>query len=99
MATYGKSSPYYKTPAYGTFLDLLEKRTFEFKKDDVIYVIDRQYQYRPDLLAFDLYDDAGLWWVFQARNPNTITDPIGDFLPGVSIRIPKKATLIEALGL
>lgn len=99
MATYGKNSPYYKTPQYGTFLDLLEQRPIPFRKDDTVYVIERAYQYRPDLLAFDLYGDAGLWWVFSARNPNIITDPIGDFVSGLSIRLPKQQDLITALGL
>jgi len=99
MATYGKNSPYYNTPQYGTFLDILEKRTLPFRKDDTIYVIERAYQYRPDLLAYDLYGDAGLWWVFITRNPNIITDPIGDFVSGLSIRLPKQQDLITALGL
>lgn len=99
MATYSKASPYYLTPNYGRFLDLLTPRPFPAQRDDVVYTIDRTYQYRPDLLAYDLYQDAALWWVFQARNPNVITDPIGDFVPGVTIRLPKKSTLISSLGL
>ena len=98
MATYGKSSPYYTTNTYGLFLDVMEPRTFPAQADDMVYTIDRVYQYRPDLLAFDLYQNAGLWWVFQVRNPNVITDPIGDFLAGISIKIPKKETLAKALG-
>jgi hypothetical protein len=97
-ATYSKSSPYYSTGKYGIFLDVMDPRSFPFQPDDVVYTIDRAYQYRPDLLAFDLYQDAALWWVFQMRNPNVITDPIGDFLAGISIRIPKKETLTKALG-
>jgi hypothetical protein len=99
MATYAKTSPYYGTPVYGTFLDVQKKRTIPFRKDDTVYVIERAYQYRPDLLAYDLYGDAGLWWVFAARNPNVIQDPIGDFLSGVTIRLPKQRDLVAALGL
>lgn len=98
-AIYSRNSPYFGTPKYGTFLEVLEKRSFPFNADDVVYVIEQAYQYRPDLLAYDLYNDAGLWWVFQMRNPNVITDPLGDFIAGVSIRIPKKTTLNSALGL
>ena len=82
MATYARNSPYFATPVYGTFLDVYNKRTIPFEPDDTVYTIERAYEYRPDLLAFDLYGDAGLWWVFAVRNPNTITDPIGDFIPG-----------------
>lgn len=96
---YSKASPYYSTPVYGSFLDLLEKRNIDFKKDDVVYTIERQYEYRPDLLAFQLYGNAELWWVFMARNPNVITDPLGDFVAGTKIRIPKLKDLTTALGL
>lgn len=99
MATYSKSSPYLSTSKFGNFLDVMVPRTFPPGKDDVVFTIDKTYQYRPDLLAYDLYGDAGLWWVFQVRNPNVITDPVGDFVPGVTIRIPKKTTLTASLGL
>lgn len=99
MATYQRNSPYFGTPNFGTFLDLLVKREFPFRADDAIYVIQQQYQYRPDLLAYDIYNNAGLWWVFATRNPNVLLDPIGDFVPGVSIRIPKQSDLVTALGL
>ena len=99
MATYSKSSPYFTTNSYGIFMDVMTPRTFPAEADDVIYTIDRAYQFRPDLLAYDLYQDSGLWWVFQMRNPNVITDPIGDFLAGISIRIPKKENLDRALGI
>ena len=65
----------------------------------MIYTVTGVYQYRPDLLAYDLYGDASLWWVFAARNPNTIQDPVFDFLPGAVIYIPKKETLVATLGL
>jgi prophage DNA circulation protein len=51
------------------------------------------------LLAYDLYGDSALWWVFAMRNPNTIQDPVFDFLPGTTIFIPKKETIVAALGL
>ena len=99
MATYSKSSPYGNTSTFSNFLDLLEMRSIPYQQDDTIYTIDRIYQHRPDLLAHDLYEDAGLWWVFIARNPNVLTDPVGDFVSGLSIKIPKKSTLISVLGL
>jgi hypothetical protein len=99
MATYNKNSPYYDTKTYGGFLDVMQSRPFRKLSSDVVYQIDRIYQYRPDLLAYDLYGDVGLWWVFAVRNPNVIKDPVFDFRPGVSIYIPKKETLITDLGL
>jgi hypothetical protein len=49
-------------------------------------------------LAFDLYQDSNLWWVFYQRNPNTLTAPPLDFKPGVKIFLPKLNTLKETLG-
>lgn len=99
MATYSKSSAYYSTGQFGSFLDILEYRSVPKQKDDVEYRIDSVYQYRPDMLAFDLYGNSALWWVFAARNPNVIKDPIFDFVSGTVIYIPKQETLTSALGL
>ncbi len=96
---YSKTSPYYGTTLYGQFLDILNYREISKLEDDVYYEIDRTYSNRPDLLAYDLYGDANLWWVFAARNPNVIRDPVFDFLPGVKIYIPKKGTIDKDLGL
>lgn len=98
MATYKNSSPYAATKTFGPFLDILNYRPITKKADDVTYVINSVYQYRPDMLAHDLYDDAGLWWVFAARNPNVIKDPIFGFTAGVTIYIPQKSTLVSDLG-
>lgn len=96
---YSKTSPYHATTLYGQFLDIINYRQISKLADDVYYEIDKIYSNRPDLLAFDLYGDANLWWVFAARNPNVIRDPVFDFLPGVRIYIPKKTTIDRDLGL
>lgn len=69
------------------------------KSADVLYTIDKVYEHRPDLLAYDLYGSSALWWVFAQRNPNTIQDPIYDFKSGKSIYIPTKDQLTADLGL
>jgi hypothetical protein len=67
---------------------------------DVLYTIPEVYQYRPDLLAYDLYSDGRLWWIFAARNPNRLGfDPYFDFVAGVQIYIPKLETLRQVLGI
>jgi len=97
---YSKASPYFKTNVFANkYLDLMVARPITKQADDVSYTIDKMYQFRPDLLAFDLYGDSALWWVFRSRNPNVIDDPIFDFKPGVTIMIPKKTTLVSNLGL
>lgn len=97
--TYSKSSPYYATQTFGNFLDVMSFRPISKKADDVQYVIDRVYQFRPDILAHDLYGDSRLWWVFAARNPNIIKDPTFGFKAGLKIYIPKKETLTADLGI
>jgi hypothetical protein len=97
--TYSKSSPYSNTDLYGFFLDVANIPSIPFNASDIQYQIDTIYGLRPDLLAFDLYGNAGLWWVFAVRNPNIIQDPIFDFQPGVIIYVPQKQNLMASLGL
>ena len=99
MVTYSKTSPYFDTRTYGFFLDVAQMRDIPKDPSDVSFTINQTYNQRPDLLAFDLYGDSNLWWVFAMRNPNTIKDPIFDFSAGATIFIPKKDTIVAALGL
>ena len=50
---------------------------------------------RPDLLAYDLYGNVEVWWVFALRNLEKIKDPLADFKTGLSIKVPDKATVEE----
>lgn len=99
MAQYLSTSPYFLTDKFGEFLDTLTYRSIPKEVDDIVYVIKPQHALRPDLLAYDLYGDANLWWVFAVRNPNTIEDPIFDFQAGRVIYLPKSTTLKRVLGL
>ena len=99
MAKYSATSPYFTTPEYSEYLDVLSPRTITAERDDHSYTIERTYAYRPDLLAFDLYGTPRLWWVFAQRNPNEIEDPIYDFRPGVTIQLPKKSNVQSNLGI
>lgn len=98
MANYNATSAYYTTPYSQFFLDLMVNRPVPKQLDDVEFVINLTYQYRPDLLAYDLYGTPTLWWVFYQRNPNTLTAPPLDFSQGTRIFIPKESTLKSALG-
>lgn len=95
---YSKTSLYGSTPVVSGFLDILRYRPIPFVADDVRYVILSQYNYRPDLLAFDLYEDPELWWVFKSRNPTVIDDPVFDFVAGVEIYIPNINTIRSVVG-
>jgi hypothetical protein len=98
MATYGAASPYYATGYSQFFLDVMVDRPIPRLTDDLSFVINQTYQYRPDLLAYDLYQTPTLWWVFYQRNPNTLTAPPLDFVSGKRIFLPKLSTLQETLG-
>ena len=98
MAKYSKASPWANTQQNNFYLELLDIRPVPSEADDVRYVIENQYRHRPDLLAYDVYGNAKLWWVFVQRNMSVIKDPIYDFEPGVVIYLPKKTNLSKFLG-
>lgn len=50
----------------------------------------QKYNRRPDLLAYELYDEAAYWWVFALYNRNSILDPINDFTTGKTIIVPTR---------
>lgn len=96
---YRKTSAYFSTNLYGRFLDIMTPRKITAFGDDTEMTISQAYEYRPDLLAYDLYGDAALWWVFAMRNPNVLKNPIADFFAGQIILLPKTDTLKKDLGI
>lgn len=99
MANYAKTSPYFNTDQSKGFLDVAEFKKIPSLSNDSQWIVTPQYKHRPDLLAYDLYKDAGLWWVFAARNKDTLRDPIYDLIPGQKIFIPQTNTIKKVLGL
>ena len=98
MAQYDATSPYFLTPYTQFFLAVMVNRPVPKQSDDIRFTINTTYQYRPDLLAYDLYGTGSLWWVFYQRNPNTLTAPPLDFVTGTEIYLPKSDTLKSNLG-
>ena len=92
MATYINTSPWYSTQSKENYLDILSIRPVSAEPDDFYYTIEPQYTHRPDLLAFDLYGESSLWWVFIQRNLDVLQDPIFDFVPGKKIYINYRAS-------
>ena len=95
---YNSTSAYYTTNYNQFYLDVMTNRPIPKQTDDILFTINTTYQYRPDLLAHDLYDNSGLWWVFYQRNPNTLQKPPLDFKVDTIIYIPKITTLKAVLG-
>jgi hypothetical protein len=98
-AQYTDASPWYNTTISNNSLGILNIRSVSAESDDFLYTIQPQYNLRPDLLAYDLYGNAALWWVFIQRNLDVLQDPIFDFTAGTQIYIPKNSSLTEILGI
>lgn len=97
-ASYDATTPYFNTPFTQNYLDFMVDRPIPREADDQLFKINETYQYRPDLLAYDLYSQSTLWWVFYQRNPNTLIAPPWDFEAGKTIYLPKITTLRSVLG-
>lgn len=54
--------------------------------------LESKYENKPDKLAFDLYGNAKLWWVFAQFNQDKLQDPIIDFVAGLEIQVPTQFT-------
>ena len=99
MAEYTKLSPYYITDKANGYLDVMTWREVPQESDDVLFTVTNSYQNRPDLLSYDLYGDVNLWWVFAARNPSIIKDPVFDMQAGIKIYLPKLSAMKKTLGI
>lgn len=99
--SYPATSPYFVTDVTNQkFLDFMNNRSLPSLPSDIFYTLPPVYEYRPDMLAYDLYSDSRLWWVFAARNPNVLgPDPYFNFKTGVQFYLPTLATLRLSLGI
>lgn len=89
MVKYKNTSMYKNTPITDNYLGLYEP---VFEPNLEIYntiTLSSKYDKRPDLLAYELYGQSELWWIFVLYNRDIITDPIFDFVSGLEIKIPK----------
>lgn len=95
--TYLPSSPYFSTTQTVVdgvpYLDFWDQIILAPSTSDALISLDSKYQYRADLLSYDLYGTPQLWWVFMIRNPDVIKDPIWDFVTGINIYTPAKNNL------
>jgi hypothetical protein len=95
---YAKTSPYYNSSMVNNYLDVINFRDIPKERDDILFELTATYEHRPDLLAYDLYKDHKLWWVFAVRNRSVIKDPVFDMVAGVKIYLPKASTLQRVIG-
>lgn len=95
---YSKKSSYGLTGLNDRYLDLMVNRPIPKLDSDAEIILSETYNMRPDLLAYDLYDDSELWWVFAQRNPDILKNPLIDFSVGTKIYVPTINTLRDTLG-
>ena len=89
--SYSNTSNYSTTVLNRRNLELYNpKLSLETLSEETLKIIVQpKFDKRPDLLAFELYGSARLWWVFAHYNRDTLKDPIFDFKAGVKIVVPK----------
>ena len=95
---YSATSPYFETTINKKGLGMMKNRSIPKYSDDISFKITSVYDKRPDLLAYDLYNNQNLWWVFAQRNMDVLKDPVYDFVPGTEIYLPKQSQLQRVLG-
>jgi len=70
------------------FVEWWEKGFLANDDTDLIYILEKKFEGRPDLLAYQFYDDPYLWWVICQYN--VILDFNTEFVEGRVLRIPTK---------
>ena len=95
---YKPSSPYFKTIQTSWYLSTLEPRYIPRDGTDTYRILENKYEFRPDLLAYDLYGTPNYWWVFMMVNQDKIIDPIYDFVSTLGIYVPTPDRLTTVLG-
>tara|TARA_B100000965_G_scaffold238990_1_gene200343 strand:+ start:2223 stop:2525 length:303 start_codon:yes stop_codon:yes gene_type:complete len=87
-SVYRNDSHLANTRVNSKFTELYEPGNEFFTADTTEHEIESKHNQRPDLLAFELYGNQRLWWLFMHFNPNIIKDPIMDFTAGKTIIVP-----------
>lgn len=89
MAVYNKNSflKDAQNMSFYTGLNYMNLPAVAPSVNDQKFLITKKYANRPDLLAFDKFGSAELWWILVLSNPEIIKDPIQDFKEGTIIRL------------
>lgn len=94
MAT-GKNQ-YSSTPVKDFYLDTAVLPTaveLIRNKPTQTIVVEPKYQYRPDLLSYNLYGNSSYWWVIALINRQQLQDPVRDLKAGMVLRVLSKADI------
>ncbi len=90
MTNYRTDSLYRNTEIINRqYLDVLNVDSIDIDNTTTNTItLEAKYDEKPDLLAYDLYGNAKLWWVFALFNQDELVDPIVDFKTGLKISVP-----------
>lgn len=99
MAGFHRRDSFLKnTGTFDEFLDINKLPKLNQSIYDEDYTLTSADHKRPDLLAYKLYENTRLWWVFALRNPDVIMDPINDFTEGTKIKLPSSDAVKNIAG-
>lgn len=65
-----------------------ERRDIPQRDDDIFVTVTSRQEFRPDLIAYDIYGDAELMWLVLQYN--TIVDLNLELTQGTEIRLPSR---------
>lgn len=68
-----------------------------FDETDYFVIIPSEYEYKPGNMAYAIYGNPELFWVFTYFNRDLIDDPIYDFKSGLIIKVPTQERLFSCL--
>ena len=90
MADYGTDSLYRNTQIINKqYLDVLNVDNIDIQNTTTTSItVEAKHEEKPDFLAYELYGNANLWWVFALFNQDELVDPILDFKTGIKINVP-----------
>ena len=72
------------------YLDVMESVISDISIYDLYSLtLEAKYNERPDTLAYDLFPNSNLWWIFAEFNQDLLKDPIMDFKSGLTIQVPR----------
>jgi hypothetical protein len=97
MVSFNSYSLYSNTSNDGVYRDYYEPISLEEDSSDYYIIVSSTYHHKPGKLAYDLYGNERLGWVFSYFNRDTINDPIFDLESGMIIKVPSKERLLRSL--
>jgi hypothetical protein len=81
---------YYFTPIKdGKHLDFYVPYDFGPSDDDEYIILEKRHEFRPYVLAYDLYGNDKAWWTFVLLNRDILIDPIRDMREGTVLRVAR----------